>query len=337
MADEILTPGEGQVRGLFMVCGNPMITVPNGAHLEKALKELELFVTLDFYENDTAVHADYILPAATPLEREEINLTSGNFQPIPYVQYVEAVVPPRGEAREDWRILRDLAIAARLPVTTPPAIQKLVGSLPLSPKPLAYLYAATKGVNPIQLRKNPHGVRVDGPHYNLVLGKKVLTRNGLANLDPRALPGILDQARLRFDELKKKKRRKNELLMITARDRRSQNSWIHNCPSMMKNRKSNIARMNPKDAERLGIAGDDRIRVKNKLGQIELPVKVTDNIMAGVIVVPHGWGHNPNAGWKTAAATSGVNSNLLCDDQVLERPSGHPLMNGIPVQVSKVS
>jgi formate dehydrogenase len=337
MADEILTPGEGQVRGLFMVCGNPMITVPNGAHLEKALKELELFVTLDFYENDTAVHADYILPAATPLEREEINLTSGNFQPIPYVQYVEAVVPPRGEAREDWRILRDLAIAARLPVKAPAAIQKLVGSLPLSPKPLAYLYAATKGVNPIQLRKNPHGVRVDGPHYNLVLGKKVLTRNGLANLDPRALPGILDQARLRFDELKKKKRRKNELLMITARDRRSQNSWIHNCPSMMKNRKSNIARMNPKDAERLGIAGDDRIRVKNKLGQIELPVKVTDNIMAGVIVVPHGWGHNPNAGWKTAAATSGVNSNLLCDDQVLERPSGHPLMNGIPVQVSKVS
>ncbi|MCP4612353.1 MAG: hypothetical protein GY845_26955 [Planctomycetes bacterium] len=178
---------------------------------------------------------------------------------------------------------------------------------------------------------------MNGPHYNLVLGKKVLTRNGLANMDPGALPGILDQARSRFDELKKKKRPKNELLMITVRDRRSQNSWIHNCPSMMRNRKSNIARINTKDAERLGIAGDDRIRVKNKLGQIELPVKVTDNIIAGVIVVPHGWGHNPKAGWKTAAATSGVNSNLLCDDQVLERPSGHPLMNGIPVQVSKVN
>ena len=202
------------------------------------------------------------------------------------------------------------------------------------------LRAVVAGVNPIQLRRNPHGVTVDGPHYNLVLGKTVLTRNGLANLDPRALPGILEQARSRFDELKKKKQKKrpnNELLMITLRDRRSQNSWIHNCPSMMKNRKSNIARMNTKDAERLGIARDDRIRVKNKLGQIELPVKVTDNIMAGVIVVPHGWGHNPKAGWKTAAATSGVNSNLLCDDQVLERPSGHPLMNGIPVQVSKVS
>jgi formate dehydrogenase len=337
MADEILTPGEGQVRGLFMVCGNPVITVPNGAHLEKALKELELFVALDFYENDTAVHADYILPATTALEREEINLASGNLQPIPYVQYVGAAVPPRGEARNDWRILRDLAIAAKLPAKTPPALQKLIGSLPLNPKPLAYLYAASRGVNPIKLRKNPHGVRVDGPHYNLVLGKKVLTRNGLANLDPRSLPGILSQVRSRFDELKKKKRPKNELLMITLRDRRSHNSWIHNCPSMMKNRKSNIARMNPEDAERLGIAGDDRIRVKNKLGQIELPVKVTDNIMAGVIVVPHGWGHNPKAGWKTAAATSGVNSNLLCDDQVLERPSGHPLMNGIPVQVSKVS
>ena len=336
MADEILTPGEGQVRGLFMVCGNPMITVPNGAHLEKALKELELFVAVDFYENDTAVHADYILPAATALEREEINLASGSLQPIPYVQYVEAVVPPRGEAREDWKILLDLILAARLPAKTTPAIQRLIRSLPLSPKPLAYLFAAYKGVNPIKLKRNPHGVRVDGPHYNLVLGKKVLTRNGLANLDPSALPGILEQARARFDELKKKKRTKNELLMITLRDRRSQNSWIHNCPSMMKKRKGNIARMNTKDAERLGITQDDRIRVKNKLGQVELPVKVTDNIMAGVIVVPHGWGHNPKAGWKTAAATSGVNSNLLCDDQVLERPSGHPLMNGIPVQVSKV-
>jgi len=340
MADEILTPGEGQVRGLFTVSGNPMLTVPNGAHLEKALKKLELFVTIDFYENDTAVHADYVLPAATPLEREGINVTLGLFQPIPYVQHVKAAVPPRGEAREDWKILRDLIVAARLPAKTSPAIQKLVGSLPFSPRPLAYLYAATKGVNPIKLKKNPHGVRADGPHYNLVLGKKVLTRNGLVNLDPRALPGILDQARSRFDDLKKKKQKKqpkNELLMITARDRRSTNSWVHNCPSMMKNRKGNIARIHPEDAERLGIARDDRIRVKNKLGQIELPVKVTDNIMAGVIVVPHGWGHNPKAGWKTAAATTGVNSNLLCDDQVLERPSGHPLMNGIPVQVSKVS
>ena len=91
-----------------------------------------------------------------------------------------------------------------------------------------------------------------------------------------------------------------------------------------------------KDAERLGIAQDDRIRVQNKLGRIELPVKVTYNIMAGVDVVPHGWGHDPKAGWKTAAASTGVNSNLLCDDQALERPSGHPLMNGIPVRVSKV-
>jgi len=336
MADEILTPGEGQVRGLFTVGGNPVITVPNEAHLEKALKDLELFVALDFYENDTAVHADYVLPAATPLEREGINVTLGLFQPIPYVQHVKAVVPPRGEAREDWKILWDLMVAARLPEKTSPAVQKLAGSLPLSPRPLAYLYAAARGVNPITLKKKPHGVRVDGPHYNLVLGKKVLTRNGLVNLDPRALPGSLDQTRSRFDALKKKKRPKNELLMITARDRRSTNSSVHNCPSMMKNRKSNIAGMNPEDAERLGIAQDDRIRVKNKLGQIELPVQVTDNIMEGVIVVPHGWGHNPKAGWKTAAATTGVNSNLLCDDQVLERPSGHPLMNGIPVQVSRV-
>jgi len=124
--------------------------------------------------------------------------------------------------------------------------------------------------------------------------------------------------------------------MISLRDRRSHNSWIHNSPSMMKNRTTNVARMNPADAERMEISTDDVIRVENELGHIELPVKVTDKIMEGVIVVPHGWGHKPEAGWKIAAATTGVNSNLLCDDQVLERPSGHPLMNGIPVRVSLV-
>ncbi len=335
MADEILTPGEGQVRGLFTVSGNPLLTVPNEKHLEAALTELELMVAVDFYENETAVHADYVLPAATSLERDEINLTGGNFHPVPYVQYVKAAVAPRGEAREDWRIIRDLIISAKLPDNTSPAIKKLCGSILPGPNLVPYLFAAAKGVNPIKLRNNPHGVKVDGPDYDLVLGKTVLTRSGLANLDPNSIPRILEQARSRFDELKNMKRPENELLMITLRDRRSHNSWIHNCPSMMKDRSGNIARMNPEDAKRLGIATDDVIQVKTELGQIELPVKVTDNIMEGVLVVPHGWGHHPQAGWKLAAANPGVNSNLLCDDQVLERPSGHPFMNGIPVQVSK--
>ncbi len=336
MADEILTPGAGQVRALFLICGNPVITGPNGAHLKEALKDLDLFVAIDFYENDTAVHADYILPAATSLEREEINLVSGNFQPIPYVQYVGAALSPRGEARQDWQILRDLSIVSRVPARISNRIVKWIDWVPHSPKLLAVLFAASRGVNPIKLRRNPHGLKVEGPHYKQVLGKKVLTENGLVDLNPGSLEGIVEQVQLRFDALKKKRNKKNELLMISVRDRRSQNSWIHNCPSMMNNRKGNTAVISRKDAGRLDIETGDIIQVMNQLAQIELPVKITDDLMAGVIIVPHGWGHDPESGWRLAASKCGVNSNLLCDDQTLEQPSGHPLMNGISVQVKKV-
>ena len=124
--------------------------------------------------------------------------------------------------------------------------------------------------------------------------------------------------------------------MLTVRQRHSQNSWIHNCPSMMKNRKGNVAEINTTDAERLGVIEGDRIKIKNRLAQIELPVKTTEDIQPGVILVPHGWGHHPKAGWRLASTNPGVNSNLLCDDQKLEKPSGHPLMNGILVQVGPV-
>lgn len=331
MADEILTPGEGQVRGLFTISGNPVITTPNGNKLEEALRQLDLFVAIDFYETDTAVHADYVLPPTSSLERDGINLTGSNFQPIPYLQYVEAVVRPRGEARDDWRILKELTIACRYSSS---ALRALARALYPNPKPLAFLLAAMRGVSPIKLLTHPHGVRMEGPHYHHFLGKAVLTPSGLANLDPNGIPEIRERASARFRELRDAERPPDQLLMISLRDRRSQNSWLHNCPSLMKNRSTNVAQMNPVDAERLEISTDDLIRVENRLGRLELPVKVTDEVMAGVIVVPHGWGHNPRAGWRLAASTTGVNSNLLCDDQTLERPSGHPHMNGIPVRVS---
>jgi formate dehydrogenase len=344
MAKEITTPGPGQMRAFFVSSGNPVLSVPNGDELEAALAELELMVAIDFYVTETTRHADYVLPATTFLEREDFPAAFLTFHTTPFAQWTEPVVSPRGEARQEWEIIE--AISRRIGVTpssAPPA--RWLGKLGLKLSPARLIDLALRtgpkgdllglrrgGLSIAKLREHPHGLVLDERHPVGVLRKKVFHRDKRVRLDPPEI--VAEVAALA---------RENghdpayPLRLIGLRELRSHNSWMHNVPKLMQGDRTHAARIHPDDAGAHGIVDGYRCRVVSAGGAIELPAKVTDEVVPGTIAIPHGWGHR--GGWRRAIAAGGVNVNVLASSapEDLERLAGMALLNGIPVRLEAVA
>ena len=341
MAEEITTPGPGQIRALFVSAGNPVLSVPNGDELECALSELELMVAIDLYITETSRHADYVLPATTFLEREDFPLAFLTFSTAPFAQWTEAAVEPRGEARQEWQIID--AISSRVGVTPASAWPlRALGrvGLRLSPRrlldlglrlgPKGDLFGLRRGgLSIAKLRRHPHGLRLGARHPTGVLDRKVFHADKRVHLAPDAI--VAEVAALA---------RQNgrdphfPLRLIGLRELRSHNSWMHNVPKLMAGDRVHAARVHPDDARARGIADGDTCRIVSAAGAIELPAKITDEMTPGVVAVPHGWGHG-NGGGRVAAAAGGANVNLLASTapQDLERLAGMAFLNGIPVRL----
>ncbi|MFM9126051.1 MAG: molybdopterin dinucleotide binding domain-containing protein, partial [Solirubrobacterales bacterium] len=307
---------------------------------EEALETLELYVSLDIYVNETNRHADYVLPATTWLERDELPLPFLGFYVTPFVQYSEPVVEPRGEAREEWEIID--AIAREIGVQPYPAAPvRALSKLGLRPRPkfVADLLVRTGregdrfglrpgGLSLRKLRRQPHGVVVADEIATGVLSRRVRYKDGRVRLDA---PELLAE----FDAMDRDPQAGGEypLRLIGLRELRSHNSWMHNAPLLMRGGREQPARVNPADAEQAGVADGQKVRVSSKSGSIELPVTVTDEVMAGTIAIPHGWGHR--GGWRLANQAGGVNVNQLASSEAgdLERLAGMAFLNGIPVRL----
>ncbi|MGH2954198.1 MAG: molybdopterin-dependent oxidoreductase [Solirubrobacterales bacterium] len=341
MAKEITTPGKGQIRALFVSAGNPLLSVPNGDELERAMGELDLCVAIDLYVSDTARHADFVLPATTFLEREDFPLPFLDLFTTPFIQATEAVVEPRGEARQEWEIIED--IAGRIGVV-PSSVWALrvLGRLgvKLSPRrlvelgirlgPKGDLFGLRRGgLSPKKLRENPHGLVLAEHLATGVLRKKIRHRDGRVRLDP---PEILVEA----ERLAAANGHDPEfpLRMIGLRELRSHNSWMHNAPLLMRGGRTHAARVHPEDAERFGLADGKPCRISSAHGSIEIEAAVTDEVKPGTVAVPHGWGHR-GGGWTVANEAGGANVNLLAssDPADLERLAGMAFLNGIPIRV----
>lgn len=349
MAKEITTPGPGQLRALFVGAGNPVLSVPNGDELEQALEKLDLMVGIDLYVNETTAHCDYVLPATTMYERDDFMVPFATLKPTPFRQATEAVVAPMGQARQEWEIIDDLL--SRLWRLTPllaviqgaRKVASLFGSR-LRPRPLVdALIRMSEGGDRFGLRRGgltftrlvrdyPHG-RVLADHLpGGVLGRSVSTRDGRVSLRHKDIESELDKlGRRRADpEL--------PMRLIGMREARSENSWMHNVPLLMRGGRTQRAVIHAHDADRLGIATDDVITVTSAHGEIEIPAQVSKDILPGVIAVPHGWGHTRGGTWQTANANPGVNVNLLMssEPQDLEALAGMARLNGVPVRIGRV-
>jgi len=341
MAKEITTPGEGQIKALFVSAGNPVLSVPNGEELEAAMPELDLCVAIDLYVSDTAKHADYVLPATTFLEREDFPLPFLGLFTTPFIQATEAVVEPAGEARQEWEIIEEISKRIGV-VPSSAAAMRLVGrlGLKLSPRrlvelglrigPQGDLFGLRRGgLNMKKLRENPHGMVLAEHRPGGVLAKKIRTEDKRVRLDA---PEIQAEAE-RLRESTNGHDPALPLRLIGLRELRSHNSWMHNARLLMRGGRTHSARIHPDDANEYGIPDGGRCRISSAHGSIEIDATVTDEVKPGTLAVPHGWGHR--GGWQVANSAGGANVNLLASSapEDLERLAGMAFLNGIPVAV----
>ena len=351
MAKEITTPGRHQIRALFVSAGNPVLSVPNGRELESAMDQLELSVALDFYVTETTGRCDYILPVTTMYERDDFAITFQTFQATAFRQTTEAVVAPAGQARSEWQILDELMqrLARLTPMFTIMSMLRtalrLFGAT-LAPRAMVDAIIRTaEGGDRFGLRRggltfqrlaqhHPHG-KVLAPHLPTgVLKNLVAYRNRKIRLAHDAMAAETARLAQRVEGVDG-----YPLRLIGMREPRSENSWMHNSPSLMRGDRQPRAMMHEHDADALGIRDGDRVTVTSPHGQIALTVSVTKDIVAGVVAVPHGWGHTGTGDWRIANRAGGANVNQLMssDPGEVESLSGMSRLTGIPVRVDSAS
>lgn len=346
MAKEITTPGRRQVKAMFIGAGNPVLSVPNGAELERALESTELSVGFDLYVNETTAHCDYVLPVTTMYERDDFAVTFQMFQATPFRQATEAVVAPRGQVRTEWDIVVDLI--GRMAVHTPVfAALRLAAKRAarrgqrLSPRPMIdMMIRMADGGDRFGLRRggltfqklaqdHPHGVVVAPDIRTGVLGEVVVYPKGRVRL---AHADIADEIAALSRRVKPED---YPLRMIGMREPRSENSWLHNSPLLMRGKRIHRALMHTEDAAARQLSDGDEVRVRSPYGQIELALSLTDDIVRGTVAIPHGWGHNGKGGWRIANQAGGANVNQLMssDPSDVEALAGMSWLTGVPVQV----
>ena len=349
LADEILTPGKGQVRALFITGGNPLITMPNSARLREAMSKLELVVSLDIYLNESASLAHYVLPATSPFQRPDLPFVFPLFlglQRKPYLQATRAVLPPEGEQRDEATIYHDLARAcgvglfgrrmfsAALEVWRRWHGWRNPGATGLPNEALLDLVLRLSGQPRFaELLQHPHGL-LRAPHTpGTFLGQRVTTDDGKVHL---GAAGLLQAAASLEATFQAELGAGDQLRLITKRALTTHNSWTHNLPDFVKgDHDTNHLWVHPDDAARLGLTEGGMADVQSATATVRLPVKLLDTLMPGVVALPHGWGHQHARGLTVASRTRGVNVNLLAADGpgALERTSGMAHLTGIPVDV----
>ncbi len=324
MAEEMQEPGEGQIRALITIAGNPVLSTPNGGRLDAALAGLDFMVAIDPHITETTRHADIILPPCGPLEKAHYPTPFYHLAVCNIAKYSPPVLPKSANAKDDWEIVDELSqrIARRNEAT-----------LNMSAAPEMMLAMALKASGKIEfseLEKHPHGVDL-GP-LSPCLPQRLRTEAKKINCAPDILLG--DLARF-ADTLKAVP--DTGLLLIGRRHIRSNNTWLHNSARLIKGPNRCTLMMHPEDARARNLGEGSTARVSSRVGAVELAVEVTDDMMPGVVSIPHGFGHGrKGVGWKLAAANAGVSCNDLTDETLLDVISGNAAVNGVPVDVQAI-
>lgn len=331
MAEEILTPGEGQIRALVTVAGNPVLSTPNGGQLDKALASLDFMLAIDPYINETTRHADIILPPTTPLEHDHHDLIFHVFAVRNTVRHSPAVFDKPKGALHDWEIFLGLAerLAPLLGKAAPGRVSPAqIIDMGLRTGPYAKPDGERPGLSLAALESHPHGLDL-GPLQPCLPQR-------LFHADKRirvAIPEMLADLQRANSELLAAEPAPG-LKLIGRRHVRSNNSWMHNYHRLVKGRPRCTLLMHPDDVQALGLADGQKVRVQSRVGKVEVMLEQSDCMMPGVVSLPHGWGHD-RKGIRMGTATehAGVSVNDLTDERHIDPVSGNNALNGVPVEV----
>ena len=337
LAEEILTPGKGQIRAMLTVAGNPLLSTPNTRQLERAFESLDFMVSVDYFLNETSRHADLILPPCGPLERDHYDVIFNALAVRNVAKYSTALFKPKAGVLQDWQILLQLTKRLNRGDLKKRLINRLTWAVMGWLKPEGVLNKMLKsgksGLDLNALKKQPEGIDLGA--LQPVMPKRLFTRDKRLNLTPDVYLNALAQV---ASELQQPLTADGEFLLIGRRHIRSNNSWLHNSKRLVKGKSRCTLMLNPVDAERLGIADGVSVRVRSRVAELEVVAEVTDELMPGVVSIPHGWGHNvPGIRLTQAQEVAGVNTNDLTDDQLLDGLTGNAALNGVPVQLQAIA
>jgi len=358
--------GDARARALVTICGNPVLSSPNGARLGRALDQLDFMVSIDIYRNETTRHADVILPTTSHLERENYDFLFQGTAVRNFARWSPQIFEPEAGLPDLGRVL--LEVAGRANGTTADTLDELLFSgmlatfvgKPGTPAADVTVEQARERLGDergwqrlldLMLRTGPYGDGFDDAAEGLSLAKLAggshavdlgplesrlpgLLRNETGRLDLAPAYVTADVARLRGALVRR--REDGALVMVGRRQLRNMNSWLHNLRPLAKGRDRCTLLVSPKDADRLGLADGASARVRSRVGEVVARVAVSDEMMPGVVSLPHGFGHtDPGVGLSVASSLQpGANSNQLCDEEALDPPSGTSVANGIPVEVA---
>lgn len=364
IAEEIETPGEGQLRALITVATNPVLSSPNGPRLSQALESLDFMVSLDIYLNETTRHADVILPGPSPLEDWHYDVAFPQLSWRNHARYSPRVLPTPVGQPEEWQTLLKLAaivkgLGANADANALDDAQFAEDAQRLFGTNAPAVIAATQGLRgpqrtlDVALRTGPYGDGFGAKPDGLTL-QKVMDANptggiDLGELHPRipemlrtpsgkvelAPPMLLQDLQRAAQDLR---RPAPDLVIIGRRDVRTNNSWMHNLPTLAKGPFRCTALVHPIDAARHGVTDGAQATLRNGPRSVQAQVHVSDQMMPGVVSLPHGWGHNlAGAQLSVAAERPGANINALLDDQLRDPLSGNAVLGGVAITMEAVN
>jgi len=338
LADEILTEGDGQIKMLITNSGNPVLSTPNGNKMDKALASLDYMVSIDFYINESSRHANIILPPTSALERPHYNLAFHTLAIQNTTKYTKTLFAPDKNQRSDMQIFVELW--SRLQPTG------LSNKFKTWMTKKAIFKTGEAGIVDMGLKKGPYAdlnlEKVIASKHGIDLGalkpcmpERLFTADKQICLMPKEIKSDLSRVSANFKKLQTIT--EFDMQLIGRRDPRTNNSWMHNSYRMIKGKQRCIAFVNTEDAKGKNLEDGDMIKVCSKIGDISLPVYITDDIKSGIISIPHGWGHVfAEAQLSIANDNAGVNINILMDEMEIDELSGNAVLAGVAVNIQKI-
>ena len=339
LAEEILTDGPGRIRGMMTVAGNPVLSTPNGVQLERALADLDFMVSIDYYLNETTRHADIILPPTSALEHDHYDLVFNLLAVRNTAKYSPPLFDPGPDARHDWQILAELhrrLDRGQLTARWKRRLRSKLGPRRILDLGLRFgphgtgLRPVASGLTLKRLEKNPHGLDL-GP-LEPCLPERLRTSERRIELAPQAFVDDL----LRLRQERNMDPASASLLLIGRRQIRSNNSWMHNFRRLMGGKDRCTLLMHPDDASDLGLEGSQRVVVISRTGRIVARLQLSEEMMRGVVSLPHGWGHHRDGTrLATAGQHPGASLNDVTDEQLVDPLCGNAVLSGLPVRIER--